>query len=401
MTFSKVPALFLFLLAALPAATPAAAQTPGESRLPGESILQSYERIFIRSSLATKVNVLQDAATDDQAAEFYGPLCGRALRFVMDNAALFRDDPDMITITVIAVKGVGENAYSPAAETLWQVFLRFPDNVIRYEVLKTLPALNSPGLTENINQFLAEQNSLYGSGLSPDPQMLRALFSILEKLGNDESYPVLFTAYLMYPGDLGEEAVKALYGINGALSAFLLRVILNNPPGEKLEALLLALDRENLSPGERGEIAEAAMEASLALQSGGGKNRDLRTAAAALIRETRWIRALPLVVKYHNQALAAFRADPSTLEEYLDALGCLAALQSAESARVLTLQLGLYNSRAGALDRNEETIVLALIEALAGLGYKASYDALDYAGRLPYSDTVKAAALDALDSLKW
>jgi hypothetical protein len=397
MTFSKVSVLILFLSAG----ALLAAQTPAETGFPGETILQSYERLFIRSSLATKVNVLQDAATDDQAAEFYGPLCERALRFVIDNAALFREDPDMINITVAAVKGVGESVYNPATDTLWRVFLQFSDNVIRYEVLKTLLVLGSSGLTENINRFLAGQNDLYGSGLSFDPQMLRSIFTLLEKLGNDESYPVLFTSFLMYPGELGDEAVKALYGINGDLSGFLFRVMLNNPPGEKLEALRLALGRKNLGPGEKGEIGETAMEAGLALQGGQSQARELCRAGAALIRETRWIRALPLVLKYHSQTLAAFRADPAAVEDYLDAVGCLASLQSAEAARVLTLQLGLYNSKAGTLSLGEETVVLALIDALKGQGYRASYDTLDYAGRLPHSDKVKAAARDALDSLKW
>ncbi|MDR1306003.1 MAG: hypothetical protein LBK74_00325 [Treponema sp.] len=397
MTFSKASALILFLSAG----ALLSAQTPGETWFSEEPILRSYERLFIRSSLATKVNVLQDAATDDQAAEFYGPLCERALRFVIDNAALFREDPDMINITVTAVKGVGENAYSPAADTLWRVFLQFSDNVIRYEILKTLLALDSPGLTENINRFLAGQNDLYGSGVSPDPQMLQSLFAILEKLGNDESYPVLFTSFLMYPGELGDGAVRALYGLNGDLSGFLFRVILNNPPGEKLEALRLALGRENLDPGEKGEIGETVMEAGLALQGGRGQARELCRAGAALIRETRWIRALPLVLKYHSQTLAAFRADPSGLEDYLDAVGCLASLRSAESARVLALQLGLYNSKAGALNQDEETVVLALVGSLGTLGYRASYDTLDHALRLPYPEQVKTAVRAALNSLTW
>jgi hypothetical protein len=212
-----------------------------------ESILQSYERLFIRSDLNTKVNVLLDAATDDQSAEFYGPLCGTALHFVLDNAALFNEDPDMINITVIAVKGVGESGYSAAAEVLWQVFLRFPDNLIRYEILKTFPVLDSPSLTGKISDYLTEQNELYGSGIGFDPQLLSALFTALGGMGDDSAYPVLFASSLIYPGGLGEEAAQALYVVDGDLNAFLLRIILNNPPAEKLEAFKLALGQEALT----------------------------------------------------------------------------------------------------------------------------------------------------------
>ena len=43
-----------------------------------ETILQSYERIFIRSSLNSKVNVLSDAAFDEAANDAYTvEACGK------------------------------------------------------------------------------------------------------------------------------------------------------------------------------------------------------------------------------------------------------------------------------------------------------------------------------------
>jgi hypothetical protein len=371
------------------------------AQTPGETILQSYERIFIRSNLSTKVNVLLDAANDEAADQFYGPFCELALRFVIANAPLFPDDPDMINITVGAVKGLGKYSYAPAAETLWQVFLRFPDNVIRVEVLRTLTLLNAPIVTDRINQFLADQNRLYGTG--PDMQIFPALIEVLGKIGNDASYPVLFAASFIYPGKLGESAVRAINQINGDLFSFCLGVILKNPPTEKLEALKLAAARNDLTGVQKGILAEAALETALASVSAErrNQNRALCELSVHLIKEAERVTALPMVTRYYQQCLAAFRLDPSQIQPLLDTVSCLAVLKSIDAAQLLSLQLGIYNSRVNAISPEEQKFVLALISALGRLGYKASYDSVYQASVLPYPIEINHAAMNALNRLQW
>ena len=58
-----------------------------------ESVLQSYLQNFTRANLSAKAWILQDAADDEDAAEFIGPLYEFALRFVLANAEILRDDP--------------------------------------------------------------------------------------------------------------------------------------------------------------------------------------------------------------------------------------------------------------------------------------------------------------------
>ncbi|MDR2471057.1 MAG: hypothetical protein LBD09_02975 [Treponema sp.] len=367
-----------------------------------ETILESYGRIFIRSSLNTKVNVLADAATDEAAPEFYGALCELALRFVMGNAPLFREDPDMLSITLTAVKGLGEYAYGPGAETLWQVFLHFPDRAIRYEILKTLPVLKSPALASEAASFLAEQNSRYGSELGFDPGLLSGLFGVLGALGDDGCYPVLFASTLIYSGDLETEARRALYAVPGDLTAFCQAVILRNPPEEKLEAFRIGMNREGADAGEQSLLAEAALEAALASSAASSaRYRELCDLALRFIGESGAVRSLPLVLKYYNQVQWAFRSDPSRREELAAAIACLSALRDAESARALGLQLGLYNSRSGPLSPEEEEIALALIGALGGLAYKASRDTLYYAAAFSPSGRIREAAEEALAQLRW
>ena len=372
------------------------------AQTPGESILQSYERIFVRSSLNTKVNVLSDAANDEAAAEFYGPLCEIALRFVLHNAALFRDDPDMISISVAAVRGVGDYAYTPASETVWQTFLRFSDFVIRYEILEVLPVLDTISLTGKINEFLVEQNRRHNLNVPPDYQILSSLFAILGKTGDESCYPVLFSSSLIYSGSLGDEAMNAMLEIPGDIYGFCMKVIFNNSPEEKLTAFKLALSLEDLSEEQKGELAETALEVALFIPfDRRNEILELTGTSIRLIREAGWVRSLPQVIKCYNQSLSAFRVSLSYKQLLIDVIDCLGTMKSAEAARALALQLGLYNSRLAELEKEEHDVILALIGALGQLAYKASYDGLYYASILPYPDDIINAAQNALSELKW
>ena len=377
-------------------------QAQGFLSSPGETILQSYERIFVRSSLSTKVNVLSDAANDEAAAEFYGQLCELALRFVIDNASLFRDDPDMIGIAIASVRGIGDYAYYPATETLWQAFLRFPDKVIRYEILGVLPELDTQSLTGKINEFLVEQNRRNNSGIPADEELLSPLFDILGKNGDESSYPVLFASSVMYSGSLEEKAINAIYEIDGNIFDFCIKAIIENPSEEKFSAFNLALSWEKLSGEEKGKLAETAMEVALSIPGDRRSGiRELSEASLIIIEETGRVRALPQVLKYYNQSLAVFRADLSFKQPLINAIHCLGNLKNADAAQTLALQLGLYNSRSAQLDTEEQEVVLALVNALGELAYKASYDGLHYATMLPYPAGIIEAAQNALAKLKW
>ncbi|MDR2182296.1 MAG: hypothetical protein LBN92_06435, partial [Treponema sp.] len=274
----KIPLYTLmFALAVVPAVF---AQGPAysESETRAEQILDSYQRRFVRSGLQAKADLLDDAALDDRAPEFLGPLCRFALDFVLENTALFPGDPDMANLAVRAVRGIGESGYRPAAPALWRLFLGFHDNVVRFEALAALPLLGSPEPVPDINRFLAEQNGLYGSSPAPDMTLLDGVIKALGGIGDERSYPVLFEARLIYPGESGENAAASLFAINGragGLGAFLTEVVMRHPVREKYEAMKLAERPE--SGISRGDLAEAALEAALNQNLSGESLRRLRS----------------------------------------------------------------------------------------------------------------------------
>jgi hypothetical protein len=379
-----------------------------------ESILNSYERNFMRASLSTKAGILLDAATDDRASEFIGELYEFALRFSLQNVEILRGDPDLINLTVIAARGLGDSAQVRSIEPLWEVFTNFRDSHARIAALEALALLGKGNeqVAGNLNQFLANQNSLYRSGLDVDIPTLSACIAALGVLGRDSSFPVLYAALTTgYPDPVGAQAMAAMESLPGDIKANLTEILRKNPPGEKLAVLQTALASGRMSDAEKGAFAETALETGMDSSYAGanGSLAALCSLAVKTLTEYKWTGAADLALRYFYQVQSDYQEHrgPQEQERLLEAIACLAVMDSSDAAQALSLQLGYQNSqferteKDGALGEYDESLVLGLITALGRLADKIAFDNLHYVEYLDYPERIKAAAREALYNLKW
>jgi hypothetical protein len=373
-----------------------------------EPILNSYERNFMRVALSAKAGILRDAATDSRAPEFIGQLYDFALNFAFQNAELLRDDSDMISIAALAARGAGAAVYMPSLEILWKVFGVYRDSQTRTSVLGAIAVLGKGNIQtiEHLNQFLANQNSLYRSGVNPDAATLSACIAALAALGHSSSFPVLFTAMIAgYPGDIRQETEKALDRIEGDYHQYLTGVIRNNPLAEKLAAFQLGLASERLTQTERGSLAETALEAGLKVAPGTQESEPiaagLRSQAIQVLTAVKWSRAAPLGVKYFYRIQTEYQDGKVPGERLLEAVECLGAMGGSEAAQTLALQLGYLNSQTERTGEIDEPLTLAVVNALGEIGDKIAFDYLLYVGYLSYPESIQAAAREALSRLQW
>jgi hypothetical protein len=379
-----------------------------------EPILNSYQRNFIRADLAKKVEVLRDAATDERAPEFMGALYDFALRFILRNAEIFRDDPDMIALAAMAAAGAGGIGHAASADTLWEIFLNYRDSLTRVEVLNALAALGrrnedfaaSGQVTENLNQFLINQNNLYRSGIEPDYPVLSACIAALGVLGNAGVYPVLFTALVSnYPASITRDITRALDLIRGDYDQFLLGVIKNNPPVEKLAAFRAGAHNAGFTDAQRGELAETALRVGLEFLAANAESAaaaaELRYQAAVVLAELKWARAADLAIRHFYQVQTDYGNGSVPKELFLSAVNCLGAMGSSDAAQVLALQLGYLNSRMEQNGSFDEAVILEVVNALGEIGDKTAFDSLLYISYLNYPEQIQAAARNALNRLKW
>jgi hypothetical protein len=373
-----------------------------------ESILNSYRRNFMRASLSTKVDILRDAATDERAPEFIGQLYDYVLNFALQNADILREDPDLITITVIAARGAGSSAHQASVDTLWNVFSAFQDSRTRSNALEALSVLGkgNAGVLENLNRYLANQNNLYRSGMQVDFVTLSACINALANLGDSSSFPVLFSALAAgYPDKISREASAALESLEGDYAGFLLSVIQKNPAQEKLAALRAGLASEKISSAQRGEFAIHALETTIDIPT---TNSDsgilvsaLKSLAAKTLADLDLAKAGPVMLKYFYQVQEDYRVELAPKDRLIEAINWLGEIGSPETAQVLALQLGFYNSQTERTGECDEELVLALVTALGNVGDKIAFDYLLYVGYLAYPENVQAAARNSLSRLKW
>jgi hypothetical protein len=373
-----------------------------------ESILNSYQRNFMRASLATKADVLRDAATDDRAPEFIGQLYDYALNFALQNADILREDPDLINITALAARGAGSSGYKSSVDTLWKVFSAFRDSQTRSTALEALSVLGkgNAGVAENLNQYLANQNNLYRSGMNLDFVTLLACVGALARVGDSSSFPVLFSALAAgYPDDIHRETSRALESIDGDYAQFLLGVIQKNPAPEKLTALEAGLASGRLSSAQRGDLAISALETTVDIPA---SNSDTGVAVGALkslavntLARLKLTRASPVLVKYFYQVQEEYQDGLVPKDRLIEAIICLGGMGTSEAAQTLAFQLGFYNSQIERTGEYDEEVVLALVTALGNTGDKIAFDYLLYVGYLDYPESIQSAARDSLGRLKW
>jgi hypothetical protein len=375
-----------------------------------DSIVLAYRRNFARASLSTKLELLKEAAARSDAS--MGPLYDMALRFAVDNSALLGQDPQLKDLAVLASVETGEAAYGKAIDDLWALFQGYQDPDVRRAAIEALGFAGSgeARVAENLNAFLASQNSLFRSGSQPEYPALGACIDALGVLGDGSSFPVLFSAYVAgYSPALAAKSAKALGSIKGDYRGYLLRVIAKNPPLEKSAAYAAGMENPNFADSDRGELAEGAMAAALAATDQSGAYspveiqalRELRLATAKELGALKWQKASPLAVSHFKLIQADYAKGAASKSEFLDAIGCLGAMGSTEAAQTLALYLQFINAQTEQGAPFDEDILLASIAALGNLGDKAAFDYLLQIGYLQYTEAIKRASKDALLKLRW
>jgi hypothetical protein len=380
---------------------------PGAPAQDAGSVIVTYQRNFVRSSLATKLELLKEAGK--AAATDMGPLYDTALRFVLDNAGLLAGDAQLRDLALLAVKKSGESAWTGAADHIWSVFQVYAgDSELRAAAIAAYARAGSafPRMISDINSFLASQNTLFRSGVQPEYPGLEAAIDAVGNIADPASYPVLFSTYVAgYNPLIKSKASASLGKIRGEYRAFLEAIVMKNSVLEKAAALDLGLAPGGLGPDDQARLAETALGAALDWKGDSPLElsvlRQLRVTAVREIRDSRWQRAAALAIRHFRGLLADYNDGKGAEVDLLEAISCLGAMGSTDAAQALSLYLQLINAQTEQGKPYDEALLLAVIGALGDLGDKVAFDYLLYIGYLQYPESVKEAAKDALQRLKW
>ncbi|MCL2479034.1 MAG: hypothetical protein FWF22_06005, partial [Treponema sp.] len=304
-------------------------------------------------------------------------------------------------------RGLRTVGYRDSAETLWKVFLVFQDPYSRVEILQTLVSFGrDPQFVFNLNQFISSQNDFFKLGYQIDYTTFTACVGALGAFRDVSSYNPLFTAYTSgYPQDINLSIQNALESLDGNYRLFLNDIIRGDSPSDRLAAFRLGAGSNKLGGQEKGDLAQLALQTALDYvprnTDSERLNNSLRYESVRLLTQLSWSRASPLAIRNFYKVQSDFQNDPSIKSRFLEAITCLGAMGTSDSAQVLALQLGYYNSVTEYSGEYDQDIILALITALGDTGDKTAFDYLLYVSYLDYPDQIQTAAKDALNRLKW
>jgi len=366
-------------------------------------VLQLYKQKFSRADLSAKAQILENAANDSTFAGDIGQFYEYALQFALENSMLLKNDHAMLRIIDISITGLKKTGYISNIDTLWKLFMEYPDSTIGAEILIAAGKLGKGkiNITDSVNNYLTEKNILYSSGSSVNYVMISACIMAIMELNDSSSYPVLFDVLCLgYPEVIKSEAQGALDLISGNLKQFLSDAIEKGSPSEKFFALTAGMNSNTLTVSERGQLAELALEQSLT----NGDNADLsamRYAAVQALTHLRWTRANNLAIRHFYRVQTEFQHNAASRERFLEAIALLGAVGNSDAALALCLQLGLINARTERMGEFDEEITLSIVRALGLIGDKAAFDHLLNVSNLMYPENILAAAGEAIDRLRW
>lgn len=369
-------------------------------------LIDTYRRNFVRSSLGTKLELLKEASVYEGVN--MGPLYDTAVQFVLSNAVLLSSDVLLRDISVLSVNMLRSYKYAPAAENLWSLFSVYKDSLVRVPLLQTLAevGVGNMSIIKELNAFLDTQITLYKSGVRLDLAVLDAAIFAIGRLGDASSFPYLFAAYTASVSKaITERASVGMASLSGDYASFLAETIRSHIPSEKAAALDAGLRGDALSAEKRAELAEAALSVGVTnLSSFAGDQTyilAMRTQAARELTVREWQKASPLAIRHFYDFQIQYNRGQVSKTNFLESIALLGAMGTSEAAQALALYLQLINTETEQGKSFDEQITLAVVNNLGRLGDKAAFDYLLYIGYLQYPESVKKAARDALQKLRW
>lgn len=371
-----------------------------------QDLLRSFTRNFAIASLDVKMQIIQDAGNSDYSG--LGPLYRQAIDYVLDNFTLIDTDQRFRQLAVLAVDQLESAGYTEGKHSVWKLFDTDNDTGVRISCLNALGTLaqGDEEIITYMNLWLQNQNTVFQTGRVPDVYVISAAVRALGELGNQSSFPVLFTTMTVgYTDDISRSARENLFLLDGELKDSMIGILKEGDLAEKKPALEMSLETDRLSEKDKGEIAQFAMDVGLHTAAVDNPSRqiarDMRYIAARALAERKWAGATDLAIEHFDTVLSEYDRGLTDKRRVVEAIDCLGAMGTHEAAVRLTQYLVLLNSYTERLQEFDNIIVLAVVENLGGLGDKSAFDDLLYAQYLSYSSEIKKAARDALENLKW
>jgi HEAT repeat protein len=371
-----------------------------------QDLLRSFTRNFAIASLDVKMQIIQDAGNSGYSG--MGPLYRQAIDFVLNNFTLIDTDQRFRQLAILALDQMEASGYTEGRYSVLKLFDIEQETGVRISCLNALGTLaqGDEEIIEYLNVWLSQQNTVFQSGKVPDIYVISAAVRALAQLGDQSSFPVLFsTMTIGYTDDITRSAREGLFRLGGELKDNMIAILKGSDLEEKKLALQMSMESDRLDDNAKAEIAQFAMDVGLHTAAADNPSRqiarEIRYLAAVALTERKWSSATDLAIEHFDTVLLEYDRGLTDKRRVVEAVDCLGAMRTHEAAVRLTQYLVLLNAYTERKQEFDNIIVLAVVRNLGILGDKSAFDDLLYAQYLSYSSEIKKAARNALDNLRW
>jgi len=360
--------------------------------------IPDYEVSFVKGDINQKKKAVITAGEQGMTS-----LSLKAIDFALAEHSTLGDDADLVMLLEAAIQAVGTDPAKVDAKTLSQklgeVFTVYKDDTLRMAVLDRLVFFPSTESVNIINSYVSDC-ALQKAAMTN--VLLKAIGS-LGKIGNASSFSLLFAVDLdeIWP----QYAAQIEYSL-GLLANNNEKAILNiyasAPIDKKLKILQMTSKSSTISKNIKGDVAQNALAETITIAgTPTAEQLSLQRLSLQTLADANWTRAATLVTSYFPVAKNEYENGLLSVDQFAQVITCTGVVASSETDQILSLYLDSLNK---SMEKNmipETKIVLAVINALGGLGDKTAFDYLLYVTYLEYPEEVISAARNALAKLKW
>jgi hypothetical protein len=358
------------------------------------------QQLDSQATMTAMDRVVQNAAADGAGAEFFAHALDRVL-LLLPNVTGTNELTSADNMALFLSAKLGEAQYTDAGPNLWKTVETFANPLVRAEALSSLGKVQAVDFIPHVVQILSDMNLEPGKDPMNREQVAYGAIAGLEEYKDSVGYlPVFLVTVGWYTDRVKAKAREALPKIMDNPTEPLVSVIRGSSYNFTAKyAALQVLEESQVTTQQKAQGAVAGLTEVWLTNPNQGPDRptiiSMRKLSVDMIRRygTEDAAVYPLLERTYREAVDE--------QEKITVAAALAALQTDDSARVLSIFLNDINNRRarGTLVQEDERLVRVVIPALGATGRPLARTALRRVLQEDWTGAVQRLAQDALKQL--
>ncbi|MCI6366185.1 MAG: hypothetical protein MR911_06805 [Spirochaetia bacterium] len=365
------------------------------------------QRNFVKGNLIDKTEAVK-AASEVEIVD----LAKAAIEFSLNYKEILGDDSELSALAISGITALPveyiENSNMAEknliSEKLIGLYSVFEDENVKIAVLNKISSFKF-----SVENFIPLLNDFVKNSSVNEENLvlLKSVVNTLGSIGNNQSFIIMLGALSEKKWEpLFENLEKSLCMLAEPLEKEILDILRRGNVKDCRRLFDLIVKKSENSQIFKAEIAENVLLRTIYIYENSNSTGEdlisLQLESFDFLKKLKWTRASNTIVSYLKTARSEY--DQKLLEEdkFCEIITGVSDVAPIGAIQPLATYLIFLNSKMEEKSSDvSENLVLAIIKSLGAIGDKNAFDALLGVTYFEYSDSVIAAARDALAKLKW